>query len=81
VWNIVGFWDIVNVVVMAFLTTKWSLDTGSQSLIEMGYFPFSLIAAFAPATIIFLHISIFKKLKMEFPKTDSKSHTLPILSS
>jgi hypothetical protein len=28
-------------------------------------FPFALIPAFAPATIIFLHIVIFKKLKME----------------
>jgi hypothetical protein len=62
VWNIIGIWDIINVIVSALLTTRSSIVDGTQGLSEMGSFPFSWIAAFAPATIIFLHITIFKKL-------------------
>jgi hypothetical protein len=62
VWNIIGFWDIINVVVSAILTAKGSISEGTQGLTEFGNFPFSWIPAFAPATIIFLHITIFKKL-------------------
>jgi hypothetical protein len=65
IWNIIGFWDIVNVLAMAIYLTKQSIETGSKGILEMVNFPFCLIPAFAPATIIFLHISIFKKLKME----------------
>ena len=64
-WNIFGFWDIVLVIVSAFLTTRASINEGTQSITIMGQFPYCWIAAFAPATIIFVHISIFKKLKME----------------
>jgi hypothetical protein len=64
-WNIIGFWDIINVVITALIVTKQSIETGSQGVQEMANFPFALIPAFAPATIIFLHIAIFKKLKME----------------
>jgi hypothetical protein len=65
IWNIVGFWDIVHVIVAALYITKQSIETGSIGVQEMTRFPFCLIPAFAPATIIFLHISIFKKLKMQ----------------
>lgn len=64
IWNIIGFWDIINVLATAIYLTKKSIETGSQGVLEMANFPFCLIPAFAPATIIFLHISIFKKLKM-----------------
>jgi hypothetical protein len=64
IWNIIGFWDIVNVIVTAIATTKYAIENGTQNLTEMGNFPFCWIAAFAPATIVFLHITIFKKLKM-----------------
>lgn len=64
VWNIIGFWDIVNVIVSAVITTKYALADGTKGVLEMTYFPFCWIAAFAPATIVFLHIGIFKKLKM-----------------
>jgi hypothetical protein len=62
VWNIIGFWDIVNVIISALLTVKYSITDGTQGLIEFGNFPFSWIPAFAPATIVFLHITIFKRL-------------------
>jgi hypothetical protein len=64
IWNIIGFWDIVNVIVTAIVTTKYAIENGTPGVIEMANFPFCWIAAFAPATIVFLHISIFKKLKM-----------------
>jgi hypothetical protein len=65
IWNIIGFWDIVSVIVSAVYITKQAIETNTQGILEMSKFPFSLIPAFAPATIIFLHICIFKKLKME----------------
>lgn len=61
-WNILGILDIVSVIISANITTKNYIDTGSQGLSEIINFPFSFIPAFAPATIIFLHILIFKKL-------------------
>jgi hypothetical protein len=65
VWNIIGFWDIVSVIISAVYITKQAIDTNSAGIVEMTKFPYCLIPAFAPATIIFLHICIFKKLKME----------------
>ena len=64
VWNIFGFLDIGSVIISAILTTKYSIEhPESQSIIEMAKFPFVWIPAFAPAVIIFIHISIFNKLK------------------
>jgi hypothetical protein len=65
IWNIIGFWDIISVIVSAVYITKQAIETNTQGILEMTKFPFCLIPAFAPATIIFLHICIFKKLKME----------------
>lgn len=65
IWNIIGFWDIMSVVISAVYITKQAIETNSQDILEMTKFPFCLIPAFAPATIIFLHICIFKRLKME----------------
>jgi hypothetical protein len=61
-WNIFGIFDILSVLISAILTTKLSIETDSKGIIEMTYFPFCFIAAFAPAVIIFLHISVFRKL-------------------
>lgn len=65
IWNIIGFWDIVSVIISAVYITKQAIESNSIGVLEMTKFPFCLIPAFAPATIIFLHICIFKKLKME----------------
>lgn len=65
IWNIIGFWDIVSVIISAVYITKQAIENNTQGILEMTKFPFSLIPAFAPATILFLHICIFKKLKME----------------
>ncbi len=66
IWNIIGFWDIVSVIISAVYITKQAIESNTQGILEMTKFPFCLIPAFAPATIIFLHICIFKKLKMEY---------------
>lgn len=63
VWNIVGLLDIISVIITAMITTKLSLENGTEGVLQFTYFPFSWIPAFAPATIIFLHILIFKKLR------------------
>jgi hypothetical protein len=64
VWNVIGLLDIINVAITAIVSTRLSLTAGTQSIIEITYFPYCWIPAFAPATIVFLHISIFTKLKM-----------------
>jgi hypothetical protein len=64
-WNFLGLMDVISILVTANITTKLAITTGSQGLTTMGSFPFSLIAAYAPPTIIFLHITIFRKLWME----------------
>jgi hypothetical protein len=66
IWNIFGFWDIVSVIISALITTKNSIETNAQSVTEITKVPFVLIPAFAPAVIIFLHISVFKKLKRSY---------------
>ncbi|HRF76691.1 MAG TPA: hypothetical protein PLB46_08985 [Chitinophagales bacterium] len=65
IWNIIGLWDILSVLFSAIIITKQAIATNTTGILEMTKFPFSLIPAFAPATIIFLHICIFKKLKMQ----------------
>jgi hypothetical protein len=65
IWNIFGFCDILSVIVSGIVTTKQSIETGSLGVTEIANFPFCLIPAFAPATILFLHLLIFRKLWME----------------
>lgn len=65
VWNTFGFLDIVATSATAFILTKLSIETGSMGVDALGVFPFCFIPAFAPATIIFLHMSIYRKLLMK----------------
>jgi hypothetical protein len=62
-WNIFGTVDILFTAITAIVLTKISIDTGSMGVDKLATFPFCLIPAFAPPTILFLHWSIFKKLK------------------
>jgi hypothetical protein len=64
-WNIIGLLDILNVIVSAIVMTRLAINTGTKGVLEIANFPFCLIPAFAPATIIFFHLCIFKKLKTE----------------
>lgn len=62
VWNTFGFLDILATSATAYILTKLSIETGSQGVEALGAFPFCFIPAFAPATIIFLHLSVYRKL-------------------
>ena len=62
-WNIIGLLDIISVLTSATLITRTAIENGEQGVLQFGLFPFSWIPAFAPATIIFLHILIFRKLR------------------
>lgn len=65
IWNILGLADIISVIISAIHTTKTSIENHTEGIVEMARFPFIWIPAFAPAVIIFLHISVFKKLKRD----------------
>ncbi|MCG8331001.1 MAG: hypothetical protein MI974_25130 [Chitinophagales bacterium] len=62
IWNIIGLADILSVLSSAIITTRQAIENSEAGVQGFGTFPFSWIPAFAPATIIFLHILIFKKL-------------------
>ncbi|WP_075341589.1 hypothetical protein [Tenacibaculum agarivorans] len=62
IWNTFGMLDILVTSTLAILLTKKSIDTGSLGVEFLAEFPFCFIPAFAPATILFLHISTFKKI-------------------
>ena len=62
-WNIFGLVDILFTSIGSNVLTKIAIETGSQGVEILAQFPFCLIPAFAPPTILFLHYSIFKKLK------------------
>ncbi|WP_350284228.1 hypothetical protein [uncultured Croceitalea sp.] len=64
-WNTFGLLDILATSTTAVLLTKVSIETGSMGVDILTEFPFCFIPAFAPATIIFLHISIYRKLFSE----------------
>jgi len=65
IWNIIGLMDIISVLTTAIVITKSAIEKNEVGVAEFGSFPFSWIPAFAPATIIFLHILTFKKLKQK----------------
>ena len=64
-WNTFGLLDILATSATAYILTKLSIETGSQGVDALAAFPFCFIPAFAPATIIFLHLSIYKKLLLK----------------
>lgn len=57
VWNVFGILDIVDLLIAAAVTAK------NGNLREVAIFPFVWFPAFAPATILFLHVTVFRKLK------------------
>ncbi|HXB09488.1 MAG TPA: hypothetical protein VNW04_20320 [Puia sp.] len=62
-WNIFGTLDIIVLLVIVVITVKNAAVTGGPGIREMTVFPFVWFAAFAPATILFLHVAIFRKLR------------------
>mgnify|MGYP001797680304 CR=1 FL=1 len=63
IWNIIGLLDILSVLLTAIIITREAVATGGEGVAQFGTFPFSWIPAFAPATILFLHILIFGRLR------------------
>lgn len=62
-WNIFGTVDILFTAIAANVLTKISIDTGAMGVDTLAIFPFCIIPAFAPPTILLLHWLIFKKLE------------------
>jgi hypothetical protein len=62
-WNIFGTIDILFTAIAANVLTKMAIDTGSMGVDTLAMFPFCIIPAFAPPAILFLHWTIFQKLK------------------
>ncbi len=62
-WNAFGALDILFTAIAANVITKISINTGSMGVDTLAVFPFCIIPAFAPPTILFLHWAIFQKMK------------------
>ncbi|KOY87427.1 hypothetical protein AD998_15925 [bacterium 336/3] len=62
-WNIFGTVDILFTAIAANILTKISIDTNAMGVDTLAVFPFCIIPAFAPPTILFIHWAIFKKIK------------------
>lgn len=63
-WNILGALDIITLLVFAVINSRpGGVHTG-PSIQEMTMFPFVWFPAFAPATILFLHFTVFRKLRL-----------------
>jgi uncharacterized membrane protein (DUF485 family) len=62
-WNVFGTIDILFTAIAANVLTKISIDNATMGVDSLAFFPFCIIPAFAPPVILFLHWSIFKKLK------------------
>ncbi len=62
-WNIFGTIDILFTAIAANVITKISMDTGTMGVDTLAMFPFCIIPAFAPPMILFLHWTIYKKMK------------------
>ncbi len=62
-WNVFGTVDIMFTAIAANVLTKISMDTESMGVDTLAFFPFCIIPAFAPPMILFLHWTIFKKMK------------------
>ncbi|MEO0731576.1 MAG: hypothetical protein AAFZ52_01985 [Bacteroidota bacterium] len=62
-WNTFGLVDILFTAIAANVLTKLALDSGDAGVAVLAQFPFALIPAFAPPTILFLHLVIYQKLK------------------
>lgn len=61
-WNIFGALDIINLIAIAVMAALKPIAAVTPGNAEMTLFPFVWFPAFAPATILFLHYGIFRKL-------------------
>jgi hypothetical protein len=77
VWNAFGLIDILTaitlVVVLNSQAAAASPEPVAGSILELAKFPFAMGTAFATATIVFLHVSIFRKLAADRRKARTAS--------
>ena len=67
IWNTFGLLDILATSSTAIIFTKISIEKRIPGVETLAEFPFCFIPAFAPPTIIFLHLAIYRKiLKKDF---------------
>lgn len=67
IWTCIGLADIISVLRTAVVITQASVGTDALGVSQFGTFPFSWIPAFAPASILFLHVVIiFKLLRRDY---------------
>ncbi len=64
IWNIFGILDVVTLLVIAGVNAYRSVISGVLGDMEMVMFPFVWFPAFAPATILFLHTAVFRKMQL-----------------
>lgn len=64
-WNTFGFADILITCALAIIFTKISIDNNTLGVDILAEFPFCFIPAFAPPTLIFLHLLVYRKLASE----------------
>ena len=62
-WNIFGAVDILFTAAGANALTFLSIKNGTMGVDTLATFPFCIIPAFAPPTILFLHWAIYQKLR------------------
>lgn len=62
IWNTFGLVDILITSALAIIFTKISIDNNDMGVEFLAEFPFCFIPAFAPPTIIFLHLLVYRKL-------------------
>jgi len=63
-WNIFGMLDIISLLILAFINSQPAGVNSGPTIQEMTMFPFVWFPAFAPATILFLHVAVFRKLQL-----------------
>ncbi|MGV3603060.1 MAG: hypothetical protein ACO1N1_17720 [Dyadobacter fermentans] len=63
VWNTFGLIDILFTAISANILTMYSVEHGTMGVDALAVFPFYFIPALAPALIIFLHYTIYLKLR------------------
>lgn len=67
VWNVFGILDIFSLMTFAVIGAVKNAGPMTRENAEMLMFPFVWFPAFAPATILFLHAAIFRKMRLAAP--------------
>jgi hypothetical protein len=76
-WNALGLLDILTAITLVVVLNSQAAAASPEpvpgSILELAKFPFAMGTAFATATIVFLHLSIFRKLAADGRKTRTQA--------